>query len=139
MINRYDRIDLVRAQNALIHVCALGKNRRHRYERTNNDPCPCSRARGSNRFKPIRIRITLNRFHVRCTPRGKIVPGGPLTARGPTHIIPISLLFFSDRHLVSRAPSSDHTRRSAMKNLTRGKTLVGVRAYVETTTQRVRR
>lgn len=101
MINRYDRIDPVRAQNALILVCACEKLPSSVREYEQRSLSVLSRARGSNRFKPIRIRITLNRFHVRYRPRG-ITPGGPLTARRSTHIVPISLLFGSSRR---RAPS----------------------------------
>jgi len=107
MINRYDRIDPVCEQNALISVCTLGKNRRHRYVDTNKDPCPCFRARGSNRFKLIQIRIMSNRFHVRRMPHGKIALGGLLTARAD-QLSSSRSHFFSDRRRFSRAFVGPH-------------------------------
>lgn len=117
MINRYDRIDPVRAARArLSSFVFLGKNRHRRRGYEQRSFGPCSRARGSNRFKPIRIRNCVKPLpRVRRASRGKTAPGGLLTARCR------DLAPFRNAPFVSRALFyvGDHTRARG-KNLSSG-------------------
>lgn len=141
MINRYNRIDSVRVQNALISVYTLRKNCWHQYRDTNKNPCSCSRAWRSNRFILIEIQIALNRFHMSQMLHGKISLGGLLTAHGPTFIIVILLLFgllpflvrlrqtIPDVFTITLSWESSHVMRT--------KTPAVVGGYVEAVTERI--
>lgn len=108
-----------RAERARLSSSALGKNRGDR-RATNKDPwSACSRAQGSNRFKPIRIRIAPNHFHV-CALRTPRAAGWSSSHRADlARLSPADLASFRIAAVsrVSLGPHTGSRRRLAMRNL----------------------
>lgn len=101
MINRYDRLGTRLSSSALLGKTVIGTS-------VWTTILVRALARGSNRFKPIRIRITLNRFHVRQAGKQRWVV---LSLRVDQLTSCSDLASFRIACLISRAPSSDHTFR----------------------------